>query len=338
MWRATIARLSLRTWTGSVAGQEMIAFAEAAVAACAKLGDDLGLARSWHLLGLYRMWGPSKRGDADAAFLQALTHARLASARREESVTLQWMLTNAWYGSTPCSEGIRRCREVLQQSNAGNVEAMARIELGCFLAMQGQFDEARASHAHGVTLLEDLGQQLNVAGASQEFFDINMLAGDPEVAERRLRSACDMLELMGESGFLGTRLGCLAEAIYAQARFAEAEAISVRAEELVAHDPSDVDAQYRWRAVRAKALAQQGELLAAEVLALEAVALTADTDWLNSRAEVHRDLAEVLHLAGHPKQALAALDEALQLFEEKENVVAARKTRAMREELAKQVT
>ena len=333
MWRATIARLSLRMWTGTVAGQEMIAFAEAAVAACTKLGDDLGLARSWHLLGLYRMWGPSKRGDADEAFLQALTHARLAAARREESVTLQWMLTNAWYGSTLCSEGIRRCREVLQQPNAGNVEAMARIELGSFLAMQGQFDEARESHARGLAIFEDLGQQLNVAGTSQEFFDIAMLAGDPAAAELRLRSACDMLELMGESGFLGTRLGCLAAAIYAQGRYADAGAMSERAEQLVAHDPSDVDAQYRWRAVRAKVLARQGEYVAGEMLAREAVALTADTDWLNSRAEVHLDLAEVLQLAGRSGEALAAVDEALRLYEAKENVVAARRARARRDEL-----
>jgi class 3 adenylate cyclase/tetratricopeptide (TPR) repeat protein len=334
LWRATVARLSLRTWTGNAAGQEMIASAEAAVAACAELGDDLGLARSWHLLGLHRMWGPSKRGDADAAFLQALAHARLASARREESVTLQWMLTNAWYGSTPCSEGIRRCREVLQQSNAGNVEAMANIEMGCFLATQGQFDEARASHARGVTLLEDLGQQLNVAGTSQEYFDINMLAADPAAAERRLRSACDMLELMGNSGFLGTRLGCLAEALYAQGRFAEAESMSVRAEELVAVDPSDLDAQYRWRAVRAKVLARRGDYAAGEALAREAVALTAGTDWLNTRADVHLDLAEVLQLAGRSEAALSAVDEALRLYEAKENVVAARKAQARRAELA----
>jgi tetratricopeptide (TPR) repeat protein len=334
MWRATIARLSLQIWTGNVAGKEMIAAAEAAVAACTKLGDDLGLARSWHLLGLYRMWGPSTRGEADEAFLQALAHARLAAARREESVTLQWMLTNAWYGSTPCSEGIRRCSEVLQESNAGNVEAMARIELGSFLAMRGQFDEARESHAGGLAMLEDLGQQLNVAGTSQEFYDIAMLAGDPAAAEARLRSACDMLELMGESGFLGTRLGCLAEAIYAQGRFAEAESMSVRAEELVARDPSDVDAQFRWRAVRAKVLARRGEYAAAEALMREAVALTADTDWLNTRANVQIDLAEVLQLAGRRDEAVAALDEALQLFEAKENVVAVRRARTRRDELA----
>jgi class 3 adenylate cyclase/tetratricopeptide (TPR) repeat protein len=333
MWRATIARLGLLIWTGSVAGAEMIARAQAAVAACAELGDDLGLARSWHLLALFRMWGPDKSGDADDAFLQALTHARRAAAQREESVTLQWMIINAWYGATRGSEGIRRCQEILEESNTGNVEAMARIELGCFLAMRGQFDEARESYSGGLELLEDLGQQLNVAGTSMEFFDIAMLAGDPAAAERRLRSACDKLELMGEKGFLGTRLGCLAEAIYAQGRFTDAETMSQRAEELTAQDTSDVDAQFRWRAVRAKVLAQRGESVAAETLAREAVSLTAGTDWLNARAGVHLDLAEVLHLAGRSGEALAAIDEAVHLYEAKENVVAAHRARARRDEL-----
>jgi class 3 adenylate cyclase/tetratricopeptide (TPR) repeat protein len=327
MWRATIARLGLLMWTGAVATKEVVAGVEAAIRACAQFDDDLGLARSWHLLAMYRIWGTGDSGDADSAFLQALSHAQRAGARREESLTLQWMITNAWFGPTPYSEGVRRCQEVLQQSNTGNVEAMAKIELGCFLAMRGRFDEAHEWYSGGLELLEELGQQLNVAGTSQEFYDIAMLSGDPAAAEQRLRSACDMLELIGENGFLGTRLGCLAEAIYAQGRYADAEAMSERAEELGAQDPSDRDAQFRWRAVRAKVLAQRGEHDAAGTMAREAVALIASTDWLNARGGALLDLAEVLQLAGRADEARVELREALHLYEAKENVVAADRTR-----------
>src|SRR6202035_2350773 len=55
--RAMVARLGLRIWTGSVASKEMLGEAEAAVAAFDRLGDELGLARSWHLIGLFRTWG-----------------------------------------------------------------------------------------------------------------------------------------------------------------------------------------------------------------------------------------------------------------------------------------
>lgn len=333
-WRALIARLGLRIWTGTVASEEMIAEAEAAVAVFTRLGDDLGLARSWHLLGLFRAWGYGRDAPADVAFRQALTHARRAVAQREESVTLQWMLINSWFGVTTASQGIQRCRDVLKRTNARSVEATARAELGCFLAMTGRFDEAWASYARGLGMLEELGHQLNVAGMSQEYFDIAMLADDPAAAEQRLRSACETLERIGEKGFLTTRLGCLAEAIYAQGRFAEAEQMSERVEVEAARDPSDIDPQMRWRAVRAKALARRGEYATAEGLAREAVSLIAHTDWINERARVQLDLAEVLQLAGRAPAALTAVEEAIRLYDAKENQVAAARARARRLELS----
>jgi class 3 adenylate cyclase/tetratricopeptide (TPR) repeat protein len=327
VWRARIAGLGLRIWTGAVASDETIASAEAAVAACSRLGDELGLARSWHLLALQRMWGGGDSAAADVAFREALIHARRAAARHEESVTLQWTMVNAWFGATAASEGIRRCHDVLQRSNARSVDATARTELGCFLAMTGSFDEAWASFALGRGVLEDLGQQLTLAGISQEFFDIAMLAGDPAAAEQHLRWACDTLERMGEQGFLTTRLGCLAEAIYAQGRFAEAEQLSERVEAMAAHDLSDVDPQFRWRAVRAKVLARRGEYAAAETLAREAVSLIAHTDWLNQQANLQMDLAEVLQRAGRGDEARSAVEEAIHLYDVKENRVAATRAR-----------
>ena len=321
LWRSIIARLELQTWTGAVASSQRIAGTEAAVAACSRLGDELGLARSWHLLALQRMWGVGSSADADIAFQQALTHARRAAARREELVTLQWTMINSWFGATAGSEGIRRCHDVLQLSNSRSVEATARSELGCFLAMTGRFDDAWAAFLQGRDMLEDLGQQLNVAGMSQEFFDIAMLAGDPAAAETHLRTACDTLERMGEQGFLATRLGCLAQAVYAQGRFAEAEQLSERVEAMSADDLSDLDPQVRWRTVRARVLALRGEHVAAIALARESVSLLAHTDWLNHRASLQMDLAEVLQRAGRDDEAMAALREGIRLYDMKENRV-----------------
>jgi tetratricopeptide (TPR) repeat protein len=136
-----------------------------------------------------------------------------------------------------------------------------------------------------------------------------------------------MLEQLGEKAFLPTRLGCLAEAIYAQGRFAEAEQVSRDAETAAATDPSDWDAQFRWRAVRGKALAQRGEYDTGEAMARAAAKLIEGTDWLNARAGVEMDLAEILLLAGRDAEARPHLDEALRLFEEKGNQVAAAKVR-----------
>jgi class 3 adenylate cyclase/tetratricopeptide (TPR) repeat protein len=325
-WRATVTALGLKLWTRRAEIEEVLPLAEAAAAASAQLGDELALARAWHVVGLARVVGTGR--GSDEAFQKALGHARRADAPREESAALMWLLISAWFGPTPAAEGIRRCREILQQPITRTVEAMAGIELGCFLASQGQFDEARSSFARGHALLEDLGQRLHAAGTSQEFFDLEMLAGNPATAEQRLRRACEALEQLGEKAFLPTRLGCLAEAIYAQGHFAEAEQMSRKAEAAAATDPSDFDAQFRWRAVLGKALAQRGEFDAGEAMVRAAAKLIERTDWLSARAGVEIDLAEILILAGQDAEALPHLEAALRLFEEKENQVAAAKVRA----------
>jgi len=324
--RATVASLGLRYWTRRAVADDLASLAEEAAAACARLGDELGLARSWLVIGLIRQqfgWRASYE-----AYEKALGHARRANAPREESAALMWLLIGAWAGPTQATEGIRRCREILHQPVTRTVEAMAEIELGCFLATCGEFDQARSSYAHGRALLEDLGQRLLAAGTSQELFDLEMLAGNPAAAEQRLRESCETLEQLGDQSFLGSSLGCLAEAVYAQDRFAEAEQMCKRAEAVGAADPSDLDAQFRWRAVLGKVLAQRGEFDAGEALVRAAAKLIQKTDWLNARAGVETDLAEILGWAGRRAEALPHLQEALRLFKEKENQVAAKRVQA----------
>ena len=69
----------------------------------------------------------------------------------------------------------------------------------------------------------------------------------------------------------------LAEAEYALGRVGEAHQLTEEAEALAAAD--DLDAQVRWRATRAKVLAQRGQFTAARQLAGQAEALIAPTSW-----------------------------------------------------------
>ena len=82
-----------------------------------------------------------------------------------------------------------------------------------------------------------------------------------------------------------------------------------------------------------------GQIAKAEVrsgdrmLAGEAVRLAESCDGLNRRAKAHSDLGEVLQRAARINHADVAFDRAIELYEQKGNVVGAARTRALREGL-----
>ena len=79
--------------------------------------------------------------------------------------------------------------------------------------------------------------------------------------------------------------------------------------------------------MRAKLLARGGEVERAEGLAREAVALADETDFTVLRADACMDLAEVLRTAGRETEFAPVVAQALELYEQKGNVVAASRTR-----------
>jgi tetratricopeptide (TPR) repeat protein len=126
----------------------------------------------------------------------------------------------------------------------------------------------------------------------------------------------------------------LARASYAQARYDETEMLTRAAEE--ASRPNDIHGQITWRSTRAKVLAQRGELQAAEELVREAIEFAERSDFLNSHAHALADLAEVLEIAGRGPEAADALREAIALYEQKENALAATTARERLLELERQ--
>jgi class 3 adenylate cyclase/tetratricopeptide (TPR) repeat protein len=328
-WRARLGRASAQLWMGGGA-EQAAAVAEQAVEAFARLGDDVGLARTWNLVALTRFW-LGTTAAAEEAWRHAIEHARRAESLREEAQALSWLLIGTWMGPTPVEDGVRRCQEILERSPTRQVEAVALLEQGPLLAMCGRFSEARELFHRGKELLEDLGLAILAAGASQERFDIEMLAGDPEVAEVELRRACEILEQLGEKGFLSTRAAFLAHALCAQGRYEEAGPFIEVAAETGSED--DQTTQALWRSARAKVLARQGAVGEDLRLAREAVAIVAQTDWLNLRGDALLDLAEVLDLAGRPDDAAPVIAEALRLYEQKGNIVSAGKAHELLAEL-----
>jgi tetratricopeptide (TPR) repeat protein len=319
----------VQVWLGG-SFEDAVAVAGQAIDAFVRLHDELGLARAWHLFGLTSLW-LGKGAAAEQAWQSSIEHARRAGSSRDEAQAMSWLLIGSWAGSTPVEEGILRCREVLERPTTRQVEAVALLEQGPLLAMIGRFPEGREMFRRGKEILEDLGLAIQLAGASQEYFDIEMLAGDLAAAEVELRGACELLERLGEKGFLSTRAACLAHVLCAQSRHDEAERWIVVAAEAASED--DGFTQALWRSARAKVLASRGDFEEALRLAREAVAIAQPTDWLNTRGDTLSDLAEVLRLCDRPAEAVSPLESAVTLYEQKGNLVAAAKTQALLQEL-----
>ena len=152
-----------------------------------------------------------------------------------------------------------------------------------------------------------------------------LLEGKPEAAERELRRGYDTLREIGEVTFLSTVAGILAEALYVLARYDEAERLTQVGEESAGAE--DVYTHALWRSMRAKCVAQRGELDEALRLAGEAVGLVESTDSLHLHWHTLMCHGEVLTLAGRTAEAKATVRQAISAAERKGAVVAAQLSR-----------
>jgi tetratricopeptide (TPR) repeat protein len=156
-------------------------------------------------------------------------------------------------------------------------------------------------------------------------------AGDPVGGETAAREGYEGLKRLGERGFRSTMACFLAEALYRQERFDEAEQFALDGAALASAD--DFVTQNRTRAVQAKVLARRGEAARAEELAREAVEIFARTDSFGENGEALLDQAEVLRLGGKVEESRAALEAAMALFERKGATSPAARARILLAEL-----
>jgi hypothetical protein len=90
-----------------------------------------------------------------------------------------------------------------------------------------------------------------------------------------------------------------------------------------ATDEADMESQIAWRKPEALLLAHADDRAAAEALAREAVRLADGTDDPTSQSDARVLLADILCLDDRMDEAVTALDEAIELYEAKGNVLGA---------------
>lgn len=322
---ASLIRATQRLFTepeaGAAAARDDV---EKAIRVFEELDDDVGLARSWRLLSLINVVQGTYASAAEAMDRAAL-HAHCAGDRREELENLSWLPLSLFLGPTPAREAVYRCDDILQRADGDRkVEASVLVIRGALEAMLGNVGGGRRIISRARPIFEDLGLRLWAAGAVAQLQGwVELLVGEADSAERELRRGYKAVRDMGESGWLSTIAGFLAQALYAQGRFDEAEDFARESQETAGGD--DVYSQVIGRSVRAKVAGRRGAQGEAEDLVEEALALAMRTDCLQLQGDVLMDAAEIARLARRHEEAVSQVLRALRLYEQKGNVISARR-------------
>jgi predicted ATPase/class 3 adenylate cyclase len=328
---AELVRLQLHYTTQGGQAKDVVRAVDRAIEILERLGQHAGLARAYRLLTNVH-WTACRMAAAEESARRMIEHAKLAGDEVMARRYLGSIAGSQLLGPSPVPEAIRLCEDLVVQAEGDRkAEAMISCCIARLRSMQGEFEDARGLFASSRALFEELGWKFEAATVSLDSGPAALLAGDAIAAEAELRADFDRLEEMGEHNYISTIAGYLAEALYRQDRFDEAEHFTAYCAEVASHD--DVTSQAQWQSVKAKLLARRGAVTDAEALARQAAELLKPTDFLDLHATVLLDLADVLSILGRPGEAVAAAEEGFELFERKGNEVAAARARAFLDEL-----
>jgi class 3 adenylate cyclase/tetratricopeptide (TPR) repeat protein len=291
-----------------------------------QLGDRRGLAEAHSLLGTLLLWH-GRCADGMEVLERSASLASSVGADKVSSRSLSWLLVGLFWGPMAVSDGLVLCDRVAGRSSDRYVQGFAGLVKGFLNGMAGDWERGRELTAKGRSMLEELGQRVIVGSTRMASARTALYAGHAHEAEDELRLGYDVLDQMGEKGYLSTTAALLAAVLSAQGRHEEAQRYVREARELGAED--DLTTQLYWRCAQAEILASRDEFDEAFELLNEVHELIDATDYSTDRAAAWLSQAVVEQAAGNESRARIALEHALTLFENKGDVTAAAHTRGL---------
>jgi tetratricopeptide (TPR) repeat protein len=289
--------------------------------------DQLGLAKAHYLLA-YADWAMGHSVAAEPAVDRARTYARDAGDRRWEAHILRLRCLILYWGPTPLDRVVEEAwaaHQIGAEAGMRGLQAAALTVVARAAAMCDDFAEAHRRGIEANAITHNLGELLTQATDSISDGLILLLEGKLTEAEQVLLNGYQALKGMGGKGPGASVAAMLARVYLGQRRYADAERMALECKATAADE--QLDTQVKWRSIYAIVLGRRGDLAEAEPLAREALRRALQTDQLESRAEAHTDLAEVLRLAERREEAAHELEQALGLYEAKGNLVMAKRVR-----------
>jgi len=325
--RARIELAFLRSVVEPNTAGELLDVASAAIPALEAAHDDRALGRAWLCIAHVKGGFYCDYGSMEESGTRAARYYRRAGW--SPSSAFEFVGIALYHGPRLVSEAIDQCEQLLREHDGDRAsEANIIVWLGGLEAMRRNFAEALAYVSRARTIYHEFGLTMGaVDTCGRVFAAIDKLAGMPAEAELALREACEFLQARQQTAMLATRAGELAESIYEQGRYEDAEVWTRLARDSAGSD--DLDAALSWQPVQAKILARQGEIDAAERLARQTLELAARTDSVNRQADSFMALAEILGIAGQQDGAEGLIRKALHLYGLKGNLASADRARAL---------
>jgi class 3 adenylate cyclase len=306
---------ALRSSVGEVSVDEQERLALAALPLLEAVDDHAGLAEVWSALAVGAYNTGCRYERMEHASEQALRHAALAGQHRTSISMLAVALIN---GPRPAEDALRKI-DALAPDYPHPLTDMCRAVL---LAMTGDIQAARRLGDSAEARLRELNDGPSIDELAS---DLERAIGDHEALAERLRLSNDYEAERGATALLGTYGPLRARALCQLGRHDEAERLVAETRGFA--PPDDPIGQSLWRQATALVRSHHGEHAEAERLTREALVLAQTTDSPGFQADVFWDLATVLEAAGRGDEADAALREALALYERKQTVPLAQRTR-----------
>jgi class 3 adenylate cyclase/tetratricopeptide (TPR) repeat protein len=294
--------------------------------------DDEALAIAW--MGLANVeWLPCRFDAAREAATHAVEHARRTGDRSLLMDAMTTQIGTELLGSATAAEGRPLLDAVAGEfGGEGLIGHAAMVQEGCFAAMDGDFDRARAWIRDSEALAERLGADYWITASYEFGGEIELMAGDPKAAERAFRKEYEIHLRIGDPAHASTSAAYVAQALARSGRFDEADEFASIARAAGADD--DIATQATARAAQALVRSARGEHDEAVRLAREASEMYghAQSPWF--LGDISLVLAEVEREAGMPEDAVDAARAAAAAYERKGHQPGAAAARAVLDELA----
>jgi tetratricopeptide (TPR) repeat protein len=280
--------------------------------------DDQGLAIAYVCRSQIH-WNACRFEEARRDCARAAPHAHAAGDGTFERIALVTGAIGGALGPASADQILEDVEELQARATVYPSLRLMSIDLTSAVhALRGNFDEARRLHDEELAVARELLGRVP-SGFYEASWRLETLAGDHGAAEVWAQRGYEQLLSYGDRAHASTQAVNRAVSCYLVGRFDEARRYAAECREMSASD--DAINQYTWRSVEAKLLTREGRIDDAVRLIREAVQLAETTDEFLLRWLLCWDRADVAIAAGDPREARAALEQAIERAERKGAIV-----------------